>query len=99
MQVNGFVDSTKVVSATAKFTYTGSQVAWVTTLGLTRGSASVTASGYSPVTVTVHHATTVPADVAYVGLFPTNAKRSLVIKNLKNTTPRVDVDAFVYIGT
>lgn len=84
--------------AAAKFTYVGSRVAWVTTKSPTRGSASVTPSGGSTVVVNTHAAAVTTQYLAFARS-SANGTHTLLIKNLHSSTPRVDVDAFVYIGT
>jgi hypothetical protein len=69
----------------------------VTTLGSNRGKASVVINGGVAVTVNTHASTTTTSYIAYAGAYP-NAAHTFTVKNLGGTTPRVDVDAFFWIG-
>lgn len=82
---------------TAKLSFTGSRVAWVTTLGSNRGSASVYANVGSAATVSLHASATTASYVAFVGSYSTGG-HTLTVKNLGSSAPRVDVDAFLWIG-
>jgi hypothetical protein len=58
----------------------------------------VTPSGSGTVVVNTHAATQTVAYLVFTGAYA-NGAHTLLIKNLGSSTPRVDVDAFFYIGT
>ena len=81
----------------ATLSFTGSQVAWVSTIASNRGSASVSIDGGAAATVSTHGTTTKPAMVVFTKTL-TAGSHSLVLKVLGTTGhPRVDVDAFLVI--
>ena len=93
----GSVKFATVAGKTAKFSFTGSQVAWVSTLGTNRGSATAALDGGAAVTVNTHGAALKPAMVVYTKTVAAGA-HSLLLKVLGTSGhPRVDVDAFLVI--
>jgi kumamolisin len=94
----GSVDFTQTAGATATLTFTGAQVAWVSTLGSTRGAATVTLDAGPAKTVNTHAINNTTADVVFT-VTAAEATHKLVIKNSATSgSPRIDVDAFVVIG-
>jgi hypothetical protein len=93
----GSVKFATLAGKTAKFSFTGSQVAWVSTLGANRGSAAVTVDGVAAGNVSTHAAATKPAMIVFTKTVPTGA-HSVLLKVLGTAGhPRVDVDAFLVI--
>jgi hypothetical protein len=93
----GSVDYATVAGKTAKFSFTGSQVAWVSTIASNRGSASVSLDGGTATTVSTNGTTTKPAMVVFTKIVPAGT-HSLLLKVLGTAGhPRVDVDAFLVI--
>ena len=94
----GAVAFSSAAGRAATFHYTGTRVAWVTTLGVGRGSAAVSADGARPVTINTHARRFVTAAVAYTGAVPAGA-HTLTVRNRGGSPRRVDVDAFAYLGS
>lgn len=93
----GSVKFAKISGKTAKFSFTGSQVAWVSTLGANRGSATVKLNGGTTTTVSTHGASLKTAMVVFVKTV-TGGAHTLTLKVLGTSGhPRVDVDAFLVI--
>jgi hypothetical protein len=94
----GDVDYATVAGKTATLSFSGKSVAWMTTEGSNRGSASVSINGGTAKTVSTNASSTKPAEIVDVvkGKSGTN---KLVIKVLGTSgKPRVDVDAFVVLS-
>jgi len=93
----GSVKFATVAGKTAKFSFTGSQVAWVSTLGTNRGSATAKLDGGSATTVNTHGTALKTAMVVYTKTVAAGAHSLLL--NVLGTSghPRVDVDAFLVI--
>jgi Pro-kumamolisin, activation domain len=86
-------------TATLAFTGTG-QVGWISTLGPTRGSATVKLGSGSPTTINTNATTAKPAQMVSVLSPSGSGKHSLVISVVGTKGhPRVDVDAFVVLTT
>jgi hypothetical protein len=93
----GSVKFATLAGKTAKFSFTGSQVAWVSTLGANRGSATAKLDSGTAVTVSTNAAATKPAMVVYTKTVAAGA-HSLLLKVAGTAGhPRVDVDAFLVI--
>jgi hypothetical protein len=93
----GSVKFATVAGKTAKFSFTGSQVAWVSTLGANRGSATAKLDSGTATTVSTNGTTTKPAMVVYTKTVAAGA-HSLLLKVAGTAGhPRVDVDAFLVI--
>jgi len=93
----GSVKFATVAGKTAKFSFTGSQVAWVSTLGTNRGSATAALDGGTAATVNTQGTALKPAMVVYTKKVAVGA-HSLLLKVLGTAGhPRVDVDAFLVI--
>ncbi len=96
----GSVDSATAAGKTATLTFTGVQVAWVSTLGGTRGSARVSLNGGASTIISAHANSTNTAEIVDTVLAPTgNGKKKLVVKVLGTAKhPRVDIDAFIVLA-
>ena len=93
----GFVKFATKAAKTATFSFTGSQVAWVSTIASNRGSASVSLDGGTAATVSTHGTTIQPRTVVYIKTM-TSGAHTLLVKVLGTAGhPRVDVDAFLVI--
>jgi hypothetical protein len=93
----GSVKFATLAGKTATFSFTGSQVAWVSTLGANRGSATAKLDSGSATTVSTNGSTTKPAMVVYTKTVAAGA-HSLLLKVVGTAGhPRVDVDAFLVI--
>jgi hypothetical protein len=96
----GLVDSATAAGKTATLTFSGFQVAWVSTLGSTRGSARVSLNGGASTTISTHASSTKTAEIVDTVLVPTGkGKKKLVVKVLGTAKhPRVDIDAFIVLA-
>jgi hypothetical protein len=93
----GFVKFATKAGKTATFSFTGSQVAWVSTIAANRGSATVSLDGGAATTVSTNGTTTQPRTVVYIKTM-TSGAHTLLVKVLGTAGhPRVDVDAFLVI--
>ena len=92
----GSVKFATVAGKKATLSFTGSQVAWVSTIASNRGSATVSIGG-TAATVSTNGTTTKPAMVVYTKKV-TAGTHSLALNVLGTAGhPRVDVDAFLVI--
>jgi hypothetical protein len=81
--------------AAATYTFTGSSVAWASTLGPNRGSANVYVDGVFKKTVSLYSATLQSKQVVYSYQWGANGAHTLMVVVVGTTGhPRVDVDAF-----
>jgi hypothetical protein len=95
----GSVDFSSASAKTAKFTFTGTQVAWVSTKGSNRGTASAQIDATAAVNVNTNNASTSAATIVFGKVFSASAKHTLTVKNLGTAGhPRIDVDAFVFLS-
>jgi hypothetical protein len=94
----GSVKFATVAGKKATFSFTGKQVAWVSTIASNRGSATASLDGGAATTVNTHGTATKPAKVVYTAT-KTAGTHSLVVNVLGTAGhARVDVDAFLVIG-
>jgi hypothetical protein len=85
-------------AAQATFAYTGSAVAWVSTVNTNRGAAKVNSDGGANTTVDTHAASLQYRRVVYQRTIPTGS-HTLNVQNVATAGhPRVDVDAFLIIS-
>jgi hypothetical protein len=93
----GAVDFATAFGKTARFSFTGKQVAWVSTIASNRGSAKASLDGHAATTVNTHGSTTKPAMILYTAT-TTAGTHTLVVKVLGTAGhARVDLDAFLVI--
>jgi hypothetical protein len=93
----GSVKFASLSGNTATLSFTGSQVAWVSTIASDRGSATVSVDGGTAATVNTNGTTTKPAMVVFTKKVAAGT-HSLVLNVLGTAGhPRVDVDAFLVI--
>jgi hypothetical protein len=95
----GYVDYATAAGKTATLSFSGTQVAWVSTEGSTRGSATVKLDSGTAKTISTH--TTSVKSAHIVDLVTAKAgSHKLVIKVLGTSGhPRVDVDAFIVLSS
>ena len=94
----GSVKFATVAGKKATFSFTGKQVAWVSTIASNRGSATASLDGGAATTVNTNGTTTKPAMVVYTATKAAGT-HSLVVNVLGTAGhARVDVDAFLVIG-
>jgi hypothetical protein len=94
----GSVKFATVAGKKATLSFTGKQVAWVSTIASNRGSAKVSLDGGAATTVNTHGTATKPARVVYTATTAPGSHPLVV--NVLGTAghARVDVDAFLVIG-
>jgi len=96
----GFVDFATVAGKTATLTFTGFQVAWMSTQGPTRGSATVKLDSGTPGTINTNASSPKTAEIVDVVTAAANGSHKLVVTVLGTAGhPRIDVDAFVVLST
>jgi Fibronectin type III domain len=94
----GSVGSASAAGETATFSFAGSQVAWVSTEGADRGSATVKLDAGTAATVSTNKATILARTVVSTRTVTAGA-HTLRLKVLGTSGhPRVDVDAFLVIS-
>ena len=92
----GRVMSSQVAAASARITLTGQQVAWVSTVGPTRGQARVYVDGAYVRTVDLRSASIAARRIVYVRAWTSPGVHTLEIRIVGTAgRPRVDVDAFL----
>ena len=94
----GSVKYATVARKTAGFSFTGSQVAWVTTVNSDRGSADLSVDAGSTTTVSTNGGSLKTAIVKYVNKVSSGAHVLHLTVLGTSGTPRVDVDAFLVIN-
>ena len=88
--------ASQVAGASARITFTGDRVAWVSTVGPTRGQARVYVDGAYDRTVDLRAAAIVARQIVYVRSWTTPGKHTLEIRVVGTSgRPRVDVDALL----
>ncbi len=94
----GQVEYATAAGKTATLTIKGTQIAWVSTQGPTRGSASVKLDSGSAKTINTHTSSPKTAEIVDV-VSAAAGSHTLVIKVLGTSGhPRVDIDAFLILG-
>ncbi len=95
----GAVRFAKSKGATATFRFTGRAVAWVSTLGPSRGAARVYVDGTYRTTVGLHASSLHARRLVFRASWGTRGSHTIVIRVVGTAGhPRVDVDAFAVIG-
>ncbi|MGH3158195.1 MAG: S53 family peptidase, partial [Streptosporangiaceae bacterium] len=95
----GYVDYDTAAAKTATFSFNGIQVGWISTLGPTRGSATVKLDSGTAVTINDNATAAKTAQIVDV-VTTTAGAHKLVVKVLGTKGhPRIDVDAFVVLST
>jgi kumamolisin len=95
----GSVKFATVAGKTATLSFTGTQVAWVTTKGSTYGSATVKLDSGTAKTINTNASSTAAARIVDV-VSGAKAAHTLVVTVLGTSGhPRIDVDAFVVLST
>jgi hypothetical protein len=95
----GSVRFASVAGATAKFTFTGSEVAWISTGASNRGKAKVYLDGVLKAKVDLYSATTSARRIAFVASGISAGPHTLkIIVSGTSGRPRVDIDGFVVLG-
>jgi hypothetical protein len=95
----GDVDYATVAGKTATLTFTGVQVAWMSTEGPTRGSATVKLDSGTAATISTNTSSPETAEIVDVVTAAAGGSHKLVLTVLGTSGhPRVDVDAFVVLA-
>ncbi len=93
--LGGVIKSSHTRGATATYSFTGNQVAWIAARGPTRGSARISVDGRTVTTVSLHSATTLPSRVAFTYAWSSVGKHRITIRVAGTSGhPSVDVDGF-----
>jgi hypothetical protein len=96
----GQVDFATAAGKTATLTFTGFQVAWMSTQGPTQGSATVKLDSGTAATINTNMASPKTAEIVDVVTAAANGSHKLVVTVLGTSGhPRIDVDAFVVLST
>jgi hypothetical protein len=96
----GSVEYATAAGKTATFTFTGVQVAWMSTQGPTRGSATVKLDSGTASTINTDTTSPHTAEIVDVATAAANGSHKLVIAVLGTSGhPRIDVDAFVVLAS
>jgi hypothetical protein len=95
----GQVDFATAAGKTATLTFTGFQVAWMSTQGPTRGSATVKLDSGTAATINTNTSSPHTAEIVDVVTAAANGSHKLVVNVLGTAGhPRIDVDAFVVLS-
>ena len=95
----GSVDFATVKGKTATLTFTGFQVAWMSTQGPTRGSATVKLDSGTAATISTNTGSPKAAEIVDVVTAAANGSHKLVVNVLGTSGhPRIDVDAFIVLS-
>jgi Pro-kumamolisin, activation domain len=95
----GSVDFATVKGKTATLTFSGFQVAWMSTQGPTRGSATVKLDSGTAATINTNTSSPKTAEIVDVVTAAANGSHKLVVNVLGTSGhPRIDVDAFVVLS-
>jgi len=88
--------SAQVAGASARITFTGQQIAWVSAVGPTRGQARVYVDGAYVRTVDLRSSSIAARRIVYVRSWTASGQHTLEIRVVGTSgRPRVDVDAFL----
>jgi hypothetical protein len=96
----GYVKKSTTTGASATYSFTGTGVAFVSTLGASRGKAEIWLDGTKVAIVDLYSASSRPARVVWASGVLTNAAHTLQVKvtgtkNAAASNVRVDADAFL----
>jgi hypothetical protein len=95
----GSVKYATAAGKTATLTFTGFQVAWMSTQGPTRGYAKVKLDSGTATTVNTNASAPHTAEIVNVATAAANGSHTLVITvNGTSGHPRIDIDAFVILS-
>jgi hypothetical protein len=96
--LGGSVAYSSAAGGSARYTFTGTSIGWVTTLGPTRGKARIYVNGVYKATVDLHASKWTSKMLACQYRFATSATRTVTIVVVGTVgRPRVDVDAFIVV--
>ncbi len=98
--LGGALKRSRVPGATASYSFTGSQVAWIAARGPTRGSARVYVDGRSVATVKLYSRSVQTRRAVYTYSWATAGPHRITIR-VSGTAghPRVDVDGFAVVDS
>ena len=98
VHLDGGSKSAGAAGATASFTFTGSQVAWIAPRGPTLGSARISIDGRAVATVSLNSSTVLPRRVMFTYAWSSAGTHRITIR-VSGTAghPRVDVDGFAVV--
>jgi hypothetical protein len=95
----GSVQYAREAGATARYTFTGRAIAWVSTFAPRRGRAEVYVDGVRVRTVDLYASTLIARRTAFTQAWASDGTHTVEIRVVGTADrPRVDVDAFVVLG-
>jgi hypothetical protein len=95
----GAARTTRTAGATARFTFTGSSVAWVAAVSPLRGAAGIYLDGVFAGNVNTNRSSSAARLIVFSRTWPASAKRTIEFRALGSVgSPRVDLDAFVVLA-
>ena len=98
VNLGGTSKSSRAAGATASYTFTGSQVAWIAPRGPTGGSARVSIDGRAVATVSLKSSTLLPRRAVFTYAWSSAGRHRITIRVLGTAGhPRVDVDEFAVV--
>jgi hypothetical protein len=90
--------STRTSGGVARFTFTGTGIAWVAARSPVRGTARVSIDGGTATTVDLHRTSAIARQMVLTKTWPTAGTHTIEIRALGTSGhPRVDIDAFVVL--
>jgi hypothetical protein len=98
VNLDGASKSSRAAGATASYTFTGSQVAWIAARGPTLGSARISIDGRVVATVSLNSSTQLPRRAMFTYAWSGAGRHRITIR-VSGTAghPRVDVDGFAVV--
>jgi hypothetical protein len=94
----GSVEYASTKGKTATLSFTGVQAAWVSTLGPTRGSASIKLDSGSTATINTHASSPKTAQIVDVVAGASGSHKLVVTVLGTSGHPRIDIDAFIVLA-
>ena len=98
MYLGGALRSASRAGATATFTFTGRQVAWIAAKGPGSGSARISVDGTAVAAVSLWSSTLLPRRLAYTSAWVSSRTHRITIR-VSGTAghPRIDVDGYAFV--
>jgi hypothetical protein len=98
--LGGATKSSRVRGATATYSFTGNQIAWIAPRGPTRGSARVSVDGKAVATVSLYSTTRSSRRAVFTYAFATTGRHRITIRVLGTAGhPRVAIDGFAVVDS
>jgi hypothetical protein len=94
----GATKFTKAANASASLTFTGRNVAWITSMGTGHGSAQIFVDGTLVKTVSTYATANKDRQLLFRYGFPSSAQHTIKVVNLATSGhPRIDIDGFAVL--